>query len=124
LRMTSPRSLSGATVDDVPVGVPLGRSWILLLGVIPIDFDDLLISELEPGRRFLETSSTMSASRWEHERTLTGTDDGTEIRDRIRFEPRGVVGRISLARRLLYSVVEATFRHRHRRLALYFGTSS
>lgn len=124
LRMTVPRTLKDATVDSVPLRAPLGRSWVLLLGVVPFDFDDLMIAELEPGRRFLEISRTLSTSRWEHERTIAETDRGSEIRDRLRFEPRGFAGRSSLLRRLMRSIVGAIFRHRHRRLVRYFGPAS
>src|SRR5262245_26958757 len=53
-RMTMPPGLRGATIDDVRVGEPLGRSWLLALRLIPVDYDDLCLAELEPGRRFLE----------------------------------------------------------------------
>ncbi len=33
LRMTMPRSLRGKTISEVPLGEPLGRSWILLFGL-------------------------------------------------------------------------------------------
>jgi hypothetical protein len=56
LRMTMPRGLRGATIDDVAVGEPLGRAWILLFGFLPVDYDDLALAEVEPGRRFLERS--------------------------------------------------------------------
>jgi hypothetical protein len=46
LRMTFPRELRGLTIDEVEVGVPLGRSWILLGGVLPVDYDDLLLAAL------------------------------------------------------------------------------
>ncbi|HEX2069136.1 MAG TPA: hypothetical protein VHH54_02905, partial [Actinomycetota bacterium] len=47
LRMTTPRALRGYTLDDVPVGKPLGRSWLLLLRVLPFDFDNLMLAERE-----------------------------------------------------------------------------
>ena len=37
MRMTVPDGLDGASLDDVPLHNPLGRSWILLGGVIPVD---------------------------------------------------------------------------------------
>src|SRR4051794_29141808 len=70
LRMTMPAGLRSKTVATVPLGVPLGRSWILLGGLLPVDYDDLLLAELEPGRRFLERSRTLAFSRWEHERVI------------------------------------------------------
>ncbi|MFL5824399.1 MAG: hypothetical protein ACJ764_13260 [Solirubrobacteraceae bacterium] len=114
-KMTSP-----AGIELSPEAVPLGqrwfRSWILFLGVIPFDYDDLCIEALEPGHRFLERSTMLSASTWEHERTLEWlADGGTRIRDRVNFEPR-----IRLIAPIHRTIIAATFRHRHRRLRRYF----
>ncbi len=122
--MTVPRSLRERTLDDVPLGEPLGRSWVLLFGVIPFDYDDLMLAERERGRRFLETSSTLSMARWEHERVIAARDGVCEITDTLRFEPRSPVSNSPLIRRLMRSVVTAIFRHRHRRLVGYFAGSS
>lgn len=56
LRMTSPREWSGRTLDQVVPGQRLFRSWLLLFGVIPIDYDDICIAQIGPGYRFLECS--------------------------------------------------------------------
>jgi hypothetical protein len=115
MRMTSPR---GATlsVEQVPVGERWFRSWVLLFGVIPFDYDDLCIVRLEPGHGFLERSKMLSARVWEHERTLQPLDDGgTQVTDRVRFEPR-LPGTAPVHR----AVVGAIFRHRHRRLRRFF----
>ena len=93
LRMTMPPGLRGKTVDDVEVGVPLGRSWILLGGLLPVDYDDLCLAELEPGRRFLERSRTLSFSVWEHERVVEPEDSRTcRVTDRLRFELKRSAG--------------------------------
>ncbi len=42
LRMTFPQDLP-ALSSDVPVPAPLGRCWLLLFGLLPIDYDDLVI---------------------------------------------------------------------------------
>jgi hypothetical protein len=63
MRMTIPRSLRGKTIDDVEPGHRLGRSWLLLFGVFPFDYDDLGLAELGPGFRFLERSTMLSMSR-------------------------------------------------------------
>ena len=89
LRMTMPRALRGKTIDDVEVGVPLGRSWILLFGLIPVDYDDLCLAELEAGHRFLERSSTLTMRPWQHERTVEAVDPGScRVTDRLTFELR------------------------------------
>ena len=45
LKMTIPRHLRDRTLDDGPLGVRLGRSWVLLFGLIPFDYDDLVLAE-------------------------------------------------------------------------------
>ena len=118
MRMTSPRG-AVLTVDQVPLGRRWFRSWILLFGVIPFDYDDLCVVSLEPGRGFLERSKMLSARIWEHERTLEPLPGGgTRVTDRVRFEPR-VTGTARLHR----AVIAALFRHRHRRLARHFSAA-
>jgi ligand-binding SRPBCC domain-containing protein len=118
LRMTMPPGLRGKTIDTVEVGVPLGRSWILLGRVLPIDYDDLSLAELEPGRRFLERSRTLSFALWQHERTIEPQGDGScRVTDRLGFELKRGVAWIPGGWRLAIMVVGFLFRHRHRRLA-------
>jgi ligand-binding SRPBCC domain-containing protein len=117
MRMTAPR---GAELS--PSAVPLGerwfRSWILLFGVLPFDYDDLCVERLEPGRSFLERSSMLSAASWEHERTLEpATGGATVLTDRVVFRPR-----LGFSRRPHRAVIAAIFRHRHRRLRAFFGS--
>ena len=113
LTMTMPRSAVGLTVEDVPLGRPVGRAWLRLFGVVPVDFDHLMIAELEPGRRFLERSTMLSMRSWEHERTVTPYAGGTRVHDRVTFQPRLPVPGLAA---LLSRAVGAFFRHRHRRL--------
>ncbi len=122
LRMTMPKGLAGKTVDTVEVGVPLGRSWILLGGLLPVDYDDLRLAELEPGRRFLERSRTLSFSVWQHERIVEPEGEGRcRVTDRLGFELKRGVAWIPGAARLAGAVVGFLFRHRHRRLVRAHG---
>jgi ligand-binding SRPBCC domain-containing protein len=118
LTMTMPRGARGLTVETLPLGRPLGRAWLRLFGLIPFDFDHLTIVELDSGRRFLEQSTMLSMRRWEHERTLTPVAGGTRVHDRVTLEPRLPIPGLAL---LLGRVVDAFFKHRHRRLQAYFG---
>jgi hypothetical protein len=103
-------------LDTVAPG-PLGRSWVLLFGLIPIDYDDLVLEQIDPGRGFLERSSMLSQRLWEHERTIEPVDPNTcEIADRVAWEPR-----LPIPGRLLRPLFEAVFRHRHRQLRRHFG---
>ena len=118
LRMTMPRALRGKTIDDVEVGVPLGRSWILLGRVLPVDYDDLQLAELEPGRRFLERSRTLTFAVWQHERIVEPDGERScRVTDRLGFELKRGVAWIPGMARLAETVVGFLFRHRHRRLA-------
>ena len=117
MTMSVPRGADDLSIDTVEVGVPLGRAWLRLFGVVPFDYDALTIVELVPGRRFHERSTMLSMRRWEHERTLTAVGANTRVHDRITLEPRlpvpGLAG-------LLRTVLRAFFGHRHRRLRRHF----
>lgn len=118
LRMTMPPGLRGKTIDAVEVGVPLGRSWILLGRLLPVDYDDLCLAELEPGRRFLERSKTLSFAVWQHERTIEPEGEGScRVTDRLGFELKRGVAWVPGSARLASAIVSFLFRHRHRRLA-------
>jgi ligand-binding SRPBCC domain-containing protein len=116
MRMTSPRGAE-LTVGSVPLGKAWFRSWILLFGVLPFDFDDLRLERLEEERGFLERSRMLSTPVWEHERTLEPlAGETTRLTDRVGFLPRAR----ALAP-LHRAVIAAMFRHRHHRLTAYFG---
>ena len=121
LKMTSPRDWSERTLDQVQPGQRLFRSWLLLFGLIPIDYDDICIAQIGPGYRFLERSQMMSASTWEHERIVIDELPGTcRITDRVRFTARSApLGTV------LRWFVPRVFAHRHDQLkARYRGTAS
>jgi len=89
LRMTVPRGLDRLDLGSVRPGQRLGRSWILLLGVLPFDYDDITLVRIEEGRGFLERSRMLTQRTWEHERTLEPAGQGEcLVRDRLRWEPR------------------------------------
>ena len=120
LTMRFPARLAGASIADLPLGSPAGRAWILLGGVIPVEFDDLVITELDAPRHFQERSSLGSCRVWEHRRELESLPDGaTRVTDTLRAEPRAL-----LPRPVVRAVVGALFRHRHRRLARWAATGA
>lgn len=116
LRMTLPPGVEQLDPESVEIGVPIGRSWILLFGLLPFDYDDVCLARLEPGRGFLERSKMLSQRSWEHERTLEPTAEGCLVTDRVRWQPR-----LGLPARPLRPVVGWFFRHRHKRLQQHFG---
>ena len=120
LHMTAPREIRDIDPEQVPLGRRWFRSWILLFRVLPVDYDDLVIVEIEDGRRFLERSSMLTMRVWQHERMLEPDGDTlTRVTDRLTFTPRRLV-----SRRLARAVVGLLFRHRHKRLAAYFSGSA
>ena len=121
LRMTMPSSMRGKTIEEVPLAEHLGRSWILLFGFLPVDYDDLGLAERGPGLRFLERSTMLSMSAWEHERTVTPAPEGCEVTDRLAFQLRAALAAIPGSARLASAIVARLFAHRHRRLAGYWA---
>jgi hypothetical protein len=115
LRMTVPRGAQSLDLHELQPG-PLGRSWLLLFGLVPIDYDDIGLERIEPGRGFLERSTMLSQRLWEHERTIEADAGGAVIVDRLAWEPR-----LPLPGRLPRPLIAAVFRHRHRRLRRHFG---
>lgn len=115
LRMTMPARLRGGTLATVPVGEPLGRAWLLLGGVLPVEHDDLELEVVEPGR-FVEQSRLLSARSWRHERRVDPAGAGCLLTDRLTLVPRRLVP-AALAER----VVRRLFEHRHRRLRHRYG---
>ena len=115
-RMTFPKEVERLDPSTVPIGSRIARSWVLLLGVIPIDYDDVTLVRVDTGRGFLERSPMLTQRSWEHERTIEPLGDGCRLTDRVRFEPRLLV-----AGRPYRGIARRLFRHRHRRLRLRFG---
>ncbi|WP_328310624.1 hypothetical protein [Actinomycetospora sp. NBC_00405] len=119
MTMSFPPDADVHSIEAVRVGEPLGRARLRLFGVVPFDHDDLVITELEPGRRFLEESTMASMRRWVHERTVVPEPGGaTTITDRVTFEPRAL---LRWAGRVLRPVLAAFFAHRQRRLVRHFA---
>lgn len=119
MTMSMPRGAEELTVDNVPVGTPLGRAWLRLFGVVPFDYDRLTIAELQPGRGFREESTMLSMRHWRHERLVTPEGDGkTLVRDRITFQLRAG---LRLATPVVATGLRALFGHRHRRLQRHFA---
>ena len=114
LKMTAPPGL--ATLEDVHVtlGQALGRSTLLLFGILPIDQLDVTLVELEPGRRFVERSPVRSMRLWQHERTVEPEAGGCRLTDRLTFEPK-------LGGPLVAAFLRRVFAHRHAYLRRTFG---
>jgi hypothetical protein len=116
LRMTAPRELRERGLDAVVVGERVCRSWVLLFGLVPVDYDDITLVRLDPPRGFLERSTMLSQRVWQHERTIEPAAEGCVLSDRIGYEPR-----LPVPDAILRALYRAVFGHRHRRLRARFG---
>ncbi|HVY79098.1 MAG TPA: hypothetical protein VG898_11385 [Solirubrobacterales bacterium] len=116
LRMTLPPGVGEISPETVEIGVPIGRSWILLFGLIPFDYDEVCLERFEPGRGFLERSKMLSQRTWEHERTIEPAEGGCTVTDRVSWQPR-----LGLPGAPLSPVISWFFRHRHERLRRHFS---
>lgn len=115
LRMTFPSDVRDITAAWHP-GERLFRSWLLLAGVVPIDYDDLVFEEVDRGHRFLERSALFSQRLWEHERLVEPVLGGSRVTDRVRFVPR-----VTWLAGVYRPIFEAVFRWRHHNLRELFG---
>ena len=115
LRMTVP---GGGDFDlsSVEIGKPIGRSWVLFLGLIPVDYDAIQLDEIDEGRGFVERSTMLSQRWWEHIRTIRPVDGGAVVTDAIAWEPR-----LPMPGAAMRPLFRAIFGHRHRRLRQRFG---
>jgi hypothetical protein len=118
VRMTVPRGLDTLSVADMRDGQHVGRSWLLLGGVLPFDYDDITIERIGPGLAFQEDSTMLSQRSWRHHRAVEPLGEHTcTVTDTVEFVPR-----LPVPVRMLQFVFGQTFAHRHRRLRRRYGT--
>lgn len=117
-RMTHPPHVDALRPEDVVPGERLFRSWILLFGVLPIDYDDLTLLRITPGAGFHESSTMLTQRQWVHERLLEDVDGGCRVTDRVAFAPR-----VRMLGPLYRAIFRRVFEHRHRRLRAAFAVA-
>ncbi len=113
-RMTAPSGITSLTDTAFVPGQRLFRSTILAFGLIPIDWSDLKLDELNLGHSFVERSDMASMHSWEHIRVVEPDGAGCNLTDRLAFTPRLPA---AITRRL----ISLAFRNRHRKLRNRFG---
>ncbi len=119
LRMTYPKRLQDLNEAVTPLQHQLFRSWVLLFGVLPIDYYDVNIVAFEPESRLLERSTTLNFRLWQHERIIECVPSGARIMDRIIASPRvGCLGP------LFREFVRYLFILRHKNLLKRFGEAA
>ena len=114
LRMSVPKGFENLAADSFQPGVRLFRSWILLGGVLPVDFSDLTLLSMTPGVGFVEQSPMGSMKLWRHERMLHPVASGCRITDTLTFQPR-------LGGRLTVAFIRRFFANRHKMLKRHLG---
>lgn len=117
MTMSMPRGLDGTSLEDVAIGVPLGKAWLRLFGLVPFDYDDLMVESLGPGLQFHENSTMLAFRRWEHVRRVEPAGENAVVTDRVTFEPRLPIPGLGA---LASVILRAFFAHRQRRLAAHF----
>jgi ligand-binding SRPBCC domain-containing protein len=117
MRMTFPAEAAARDLATAPTGQVLFKSWLLLFGFLPMDLHSLSLTRVEPGKGFLEESTSWTNAYWRHERSLEATGEGgCVVIDRLRLRPR-----LRFAGPLIAWFVRTLFTNRHRRLRAKFG---
>lgn len=119
MKMTMPAAFRGKSIGDVSPGTRIGKSVLLLFGVLPFGYDNITVAQIEPGRMFREESAMTGMRRWIHQRTLEPVDGRTRVIDAITFVPRLPIPGL---KRILSVGLAAFFGHRHRRLQRHFAS--
>ncbi|MCG6113580.1 MAG: hypothetical protein MEQ84_00130 [Mesorhizobium sp.] len=110
LRMTAPKGVRSLNDLDITPGVPMFRSRVFLLGVIPFGHSDMTLIEIDPGHGFVEQSPMGSMEKWRHERWIKptpGDADSVLLVDELTFRPR-------FARPVVGWFIRRLFEHRHK----------
>lgn len=115
-RMTWPKTIPRIDQVSPTPERRLFRSWILLLGFLPVDYDDLTIVSLDLEGGFLEDSKMLSQKRWQHQRLIRSIPGGCTVTDHVQFIPR-----VPAMGGLYRLVFKLCFAQRHRNLRRMFG---
>lgn len=119
LRMTTPHDVRRLSDIQFVAGQRLFRSYVLLFGILPIDFSDLTLIELNPMKSFKEESPMGSMRFWRHERSIVhspGPLQKITIKDQLTFVPR-------FAPKIVAWFIHQIFTHRHRVLRAGLGNN-
>ena len=116
-RMTTPKGMYSLSDMQIKPGVRMFRSCVFLFGVLPIDYSDMTLVELDSGRGFVEQSPMGSMRLWRHERRIDpclSDSSAVLLVDQLTFQPR-------VAQRLIAWFIGCVFTHRHKVLRASLG---
>ena len=116
IHMSAPKAWQAVRLADWQGGEALFASWVLFLGVLPVDRHAFGSFAFKPESGFVEVSSSWVNRQWRHERTLEAVEGGCVVRDSVAFAPR--LGLVSPVLKFIYILV---FRHRHQKLKAHYG---
>jgi hypothetical protein len=116
LQMTAPPAWRHVKLRDFGGAGPYFKSWILLLGLFPVDRHAFGSLTLGGELRFVETSSSWLNRAWRHERAVKTVAGGCEVVDTVCMLPR-----LRFIGALLRPLYQHVFRHRHARLKRRHG---
>ncbi len=116
VKIVVPRPWRERPVLEWPVKERLFTSWILLIGVLPVDRQTFYLLSTWPGRGFIEQSTSLVNRKWRHQREVTSVEGGCRVTDTVEFDAR-----LPLLGRVLKPVYELVFRQRHRNLISRFA---
>jgi hypothetical protein len=119
VRMTAPAQWANTPLAEWPEKQQLFKSWILLLGVLPIDRHAFNLQAVLPGRGFVEMSSSTVNAQWNHTRIVVPIAGGCRVTDTVEYRSR-----VPLLGYLLKPTYQLVFWWRHRRLRARFGGSA
>ena len=116
-RMTVPKDIVSLEDVDIKLGVRMFRSYVFLFGVLPIDYSDMTLLELNIGEGFIERSPMGSMKLWRHERRIVpcpSDPNAVLLVDQLTFQP-------CMARHLVGWFIRRVFVHRHAVLKANLG---
>ncbi|MDB4969951.1 MAG: hypothetical protein JWN44_5640 [Myxococcales bacterium] len=116
--MSYPAEADELSLDDprVRLGETLFASWILLLGLVPVERMRVTLVEIDPGRSFVEQSGVSMLRFWRHERRIEPTAGGCVLTETLT-----VAAPLSLMTPVVGWLVRLFFAHRYRRLRTLFA---
>lgn len=117
--MTVPKGVRSLSDVQITPGTHMFRSYVFLFGLLPIDYSDMTLLELNLGHGFIEQSPMGSMRLWRHERQIAPcpSDSSTVILiDQLTFQPR-------MAKRLVGWFIRRVFIHRHKVLRANLGST-